>query len=342
MDYKDLLDNIQEDSKTETLHLNSRVLLIDSMNMFLRSFAVIGTTNTQGTHIGGMIGFLRSLAYTVNLVQPTRIICIFDGQGNTVNRKNLYPEYKGNRKLKRITNWNSFDDLADESASMGQQMTRLIDYLKQLPVSVMTLDKLEADDMIGYLAPRFDSSIIVSADQDFLQLCSDTIQVYSPIKKKFYGPKEVFDEMGLWPKNYINYKVLMGDKSDNVPGIRGLGDKKLLKLYPEIFGDDEVILKNIIQKGFDKHEEHGLYGDIYNFRKQLEINFKLMSLAEPNIPEYDKEVLDELIESDPFTLNNPRFLQLHKSDLLERQISPNIEFWLSNNFSYITQYKHKQ
>ena len=342
MNYKDLLDNIQEDSKIETLHLNSRVLLIDSMNMFLRSFAVIGTTNTQGTHIGGMIGFLRSLAYTVNLVQPTRIICIFDGQGNTVNRKNLYPEYKGNRKLKRITNWNSFDDLADESASMGQQMTRLIDYLKQLPVSVMTLDKLEADDMIGYLAPRFDSSIIVSADQDFLQLCSDTIQVYSPIKKKFYGPKEVFDEMGLWPKNYINYKVLMGDKSDNVPGIRGLGDKKLLKLYPEIFGDDEVILKNIIQKGFDKHEEHGLYGDIYNFRKQLEINFKLMSLAEPNIPEYDKEVLDELIESDPFTLNNPRFLQLHKSDLLERQISPNIEFWLSNNFSYITQYKHKK
>jgi 5'-3' exonuclease len=225
MSYKDLLDNIKEDSSTETLHLNSRVLLVDSMNMFLRSFAVIGSTNTQGTHIGGMIGFLRSLAYTVNLVQPTRVICIFDGQGNTTNRKNLYPEYKGNRKLKRITNWNSFDDLADESASMSQQMTRLVDYLKQLPISVMTLDKLEADDMIGYLAPKFDSSVIVSADQDFLQLCSDTIQVYSPIKKKFYGPKEVYDEMGLWPQNYINYKVLMGDKSDNVPGIKGLGDR---------------------------------------------------------------------------------------------------------------------
>lgn len=342
MSYKDLLDNIKEDSSTETLHLNSRVLLVDSMNMFLRSFAVIGSTNTQGTHIGGMVGFLRSLAYTVNLVQPTRVICIFDGQGNTTNRKNLYPEYKGNRKLKRITNWNSFDDLADESASMSQQMMRLVDYLKQLPISVMTLDKLEADDMIGYLAPKFDSAVIVSADQDFLQLCSDTIQVYSPIKKKFYGPKEVYDEMGLWPQNYINYKVLMGDKSDNVPGIKGLGDKKLQKLYPEIYGEPQVSLKEIVQKSYDKHEEHGLYGDIYNFRKQLLINFRLMTLSELNIPEYDQVVLDELIESEPFTLNNPRFLQLHKSDLLERQISPNVEFWLANNFSYLTQYKHKK
>lgn len=342
MNYKDLLNNIKEDTNSETLHLNSRVLLVDSMNMFLRSFAVIGSTNTQGTHIGGMIGFLRSLAYTVNLVQPTRVICIFDGQGNTTNRKNLYPEYKGNRKLKRITNWNSFDDLADESASMSQQMVRLIDYLQQLPISIMTLDKLEADDMIGYLAPKFDNSIIVSADQDFLQLCSDTIQVYSPIKKKFYGPKEVYDEMGLWPHNYINYKVLMGDKSDNVPGIKGLGDKKLLKLYPEIFTEEKIVLKEIIEKSYDKHEEHGLYGDIYNFRKQLEINFKLMTLSELNIPEYDQVVLDELIDEEPFSLNNPRFLQLHKSDFLERQISPNVEFWLSNNFSYLTQYKHKK
>lgn len=342
MNYKDLLNNIKEDTNSEALHLNSRVLLVDSMNMFLRSFAVINSTNTQGVHIGGMVGFLRSLAYTVNLVQPTRVICVFDGQGNTTNRKNLYPEYKANRKLKRITNWNSFDDLADESASLSQQMLRLIDYLQQLPISIITLDKLEADDMIGYLAPKFDSTVIVSADQDFLQLCNDKIQVYSPIKKKFYGPKEVFDEMGLWPQNYINYKVLMGDKSDNVPGIKGLGDKKLNKLYPEISGNVKITLKEIIQKSYDKHEEHGLYGDIYNFRKQLEINFKLMTLEELNIPEYDKVVLDELIYDKPFTLNNARFLQLHKSDYLENQISPNVEFWLSNNFSYLNQYKHKK
>lgn len=342
MNYKDLLDNIKEDSISETLHLNSRVLLVDSMNTFLRSFAVINSTNTQGTQIGGMVGFLRSLAYVVNLVQPTRVICVFDGEGNTTSRKNLYSDYKANRKLKRVTNWSSFDNLEEESASLSQQMLRLIDYLKCLPISIITRDKLEADDIIGYLAPKFNSTIIMSADQDFLQLCSDKVQVYSPIKKKFYGPKEVFDEYRLWPQNFVNYKVLMGDSSDNVPGVKGLGPKKLYKLFPELAEDRQIPLKEIIQKGYDNSEVNGLYGNVYLFRKQLEINEKLMSLANSNIPDHDIVVLNNLIKEEPYTLNQTRFLQLHQSDLLEIQISPNIEFWVSNNFSYLTKYKYKK
>lgn len=341
MDYKSLLDNIKEDSITETLHLNSRVLLVDGMNTFLRSFSVINYTNTQGTHIGGMVGFLRSLAYVVNLTQPTRVICVFDGEGNITNRKNLYADYKGNRKLKRITNWSSFDSLEEESASVSQQMLRLIDYLKQLPINISVIDKLEADDIIGYLAPKFDQSIIMSADQDFLQLCSDNVQVYSPIKKKFYGPKEVFDEYGLWPQNFINYKILMGDTSDNLPGVKGLGPKKLFKLFPELAEEKKVTLKEIISKSLEKHEENGIYGNVYNFRKQLEINEQLMSLENPNIPDYDIKKLDELLDMEPYSFNQARFLQLHSSDLLERQISPNVDFWLSNNFLYLTKYKHK-
>jgi 5'-3' exonuclease len=341
MDYKSLLSNIKEDSITETLHLNGRVLLVDGMNTFLRSFAVINYTNTQGTHVGGLVGFLRSLAYVINLTQPTRVICVFDGEGNITNRKNLYSDYKGQRKLKRITNWSSFDSLEEESASVSQQMLRLIDYLKQLPINISVIDKLEADDIIGYLAPKFDQSIIMSADQDFLQLCSNKVQVYSPIKKKFYGPKEVFDEYGLWPQNFINYKVLMGDTSDNLPGVKGLGPKKLFKLFPELQGDKKITLKEIIQKGLDKHEENGIYGNIWNFRKQLGINEQLMSLENPNIPEYDIKRLDELLNLEPYTFNQQRFLQLHKSDLLENKISPNVELWLSNNFLYLTKYKHK-
>jgi DNA polymerase-1 len=341
MDYKSLLNNIKEDTVTSTLHLNSRVLLVDSMNTFLRSFAVINYTNTQGTHIGGLVGFLRSLVYAINLTQPTRVICVFDGEGNITNRKNLYADYKSQRKLKRITNWSSFDSLEEESNSVSQQLLRLIDYLKQLPISISVIDKLEADDIIGYLAPKFDQSIIMSADQDFLQLCSDNVQVYSPIKKKFYGPKEVFDEYGLWPQNFINYKVLMGDTSDNLPGVKGLGPKKLFKLFPELQGDKKITLKEIVQKGLDKHEENGIYGNIWNFRKQLEINEQLMSLENPNIPDYDVKRLDELLTLEPYTLNQQRFLQLHKLDLLENKISPNVELWLSNNFLYLTKYKHK-
>jgi DNA polymerase-1 len=220
-------------------------------------------------------------------------------------------------------------------------MLRLVDYLHQLPVNIITRDKLEADDIIGYLAPKFDQAVIMSADQDFLQLCSDNVQVYSPIKKKFYGPKEVFDEYGLWPQNFINYKVLMGDTSDNLPGVKGLGPKKLYKLFPELTGDKTVTLKEIIQKGYDKHEENGIYGNVWNFRQQLMVNEQLMSLENPNIPDYDIEVLEKLLVKEPHDLNQARFLQLHSSDLLERQISPNVEFWIQNNFLYLTKYKHK-
>lgn len=341
MDYKSLLNNIKEDSATEALHLNSRVLLVDGMNTFLRSFAVINYSNTQGTHIGGLVGFLRSMVYVINLIKPTRVICVFDGEGNTTNRKNLYSDYKGNRKIKRITNWSSFDTLEEESSSISQQLLRLIDYLKHLPVNISVIDKLEADDIIGYLAPKFNQSVILSVDKDFLQLCSNKVQVYSPIRKKFYGPKEVFDEYGLWPQNFINYKVLLGDTSDNLPGVKGLGPKKLFKLFPELTGDRKLTLKEIIQSSFDKHKDNGIYGDVYNFRKQLDINEQLMSLEDPNIPENDKIRLDKIILDKPYNFNQQRFLQLHKSDLIENKISPNIEFWLSENFNYLTKYKHK-
>ena len=113
--YKDILNNLHEESNLEPLHLNSRVLLIDSMNTFLRSFAMIPAINPQGNHVGGLVGFLKSLGYVIKLIRPTRVILVFDGQGNITNRRNTYSEYKANRKIKRITNFKVFSTLAEES-----------------------------------------------------------------------------------------------------------------------------------------------------------------------------------------------------------------------------------
>ena len=74
-----ILDNLHEGSNLEPLQLNSRVLLIDSMNTFLRSFAIIPAINPQGNHIGGLVGFMKSLGYAIKLIQPTRVILVFDG-----------------------------------------------------------------------------------------------------------------------------------------------------------------------------------------------------------------------------------------------------------------------
>jgi len=325
----------------EPLQLNSRVLLIDSMNTFLRSFAIIPAINPQGNHIGGLVGFMKSLGYAIKLIQPTRVILVFDGQGNITNRRNTYSDYKANRQIKRITNFNVFSTLEEESDSVSTQMLRLLDYLKTLPVNISIIDKIEADDTIAYLSQKLkDDVIIYSADQDFLQLVNKRITVYSPIKKKFYRPQDVYDQYGLYPQNFITMKCLMGDKSDNLPGVKGLGPKKLMKYFPELASNKKFTLNEAYNKATEKVEEHGIYGNVHLFKKQLEINYELMSLEDIELLEKDQQELDELIDTAPYNFKKNKFLEMYEKDLLGRGI-PNTEFWLSEVFSYLQNYKIK-
>ena len=139
-DFTSILDSIKNDTINE--HKNSRVLVVDSTNTFLRCFSVINVMNINGHHIGGMTGFLKSVGYAIKLIQPTRVILVFDGIGSSNNKKNLYPQQKVNRGVKRITNWEGFDSQEEESESMSAQMSRLINYLEELPVAMVVVDKV--------------------------------------------------------------------------------------------------------------------------------------------------------------------------------------------------------
>ena len=72
---------------------NDKVLIVDGLNTFIRVFSVIPTTNPDGIHVGGIVGFLRSIGYTINMFRPTRVIIVFDGKGGSTRRRKLYPEY---------------------------------------------------------------------------------------------------------------------------------------------------------------------------------------------------------------------------------------------------------
>jgi len=338
--FKQMLDGITS-AKDEPLQLNSRVLLIDSMNTFLRSFAMINHMNPSGAHIGGLTGFLKSIGFAIRHIKPTRVILVFDGTGSTTNKKNLFPEYKAHRKLQRITNWDGFNDKNDEAESIENQLVRLIQYLRCLPVSLLSIDKVEADDVIGYITKRTENEVhIMSADQDFLQLVTPKITVYSPIKKKFYTPKLVKEEYGLEAYNYLNQKILMGDNSDNIPGVKGLGPKKLFKLFPELEGTSVITLENILKKSKELVNEHGLYGNIINFEKQLLINQELMDLSDPIMPEDSTIEINEVINNEPNKLDKLHFLKLYNEDKLGNSI-PNTEIWLNEIFSYLQVYKLK-
>ena len=296
-DFASILDSVKDDAIGE--HKNSRVLVVDSMNTFLRCFCIVNVMNINGHHVGGMTGFLKSIGYAIKLIQPTRVILVFDGIGGSNNRKNLYPDYKGNRNIKRVTNWDGFDSREEESESMSAQMTRLINYLEELPLDMVVIDKVEADDVMAYITHKLkadDNHItLMSSDQDFLQLVAPNVSVYAPTKKKFYTPEKVKDEFGVSSTNFLIKKILMGDKSDNVPGVKGLGPKKLLKLFPELSDNESVTMQEIHNKCLENQDEL-LPSRIVNFKYQLDINSQLMDLHNPNIPQTDEFEIDEIVQ----------------------------------------------
>ena len=153
--YLSFLDQI-EDTPKKTMNLNDRVLITDGLNTFIRAHAVNPSLNDDGMHGGALIGFLRSIRYTIEKLQPTRCIIVFDGKGGSKRRRKIYPEYKSNRKVKsrlnRHVDWSTSP--ADEQESMKLQMGRLIQYLEQLPITLISIDDIEADDSIAYITKQ--------------------------------------------------------------------------------------------------------------------------------------------------------------------------------------------
>ena len=345
MDKKDLLsllDNISEEQEETSLSKNNRVLLIDGLNLFFRNFAMLNIVNSEGTHIGGLGGFLRSLGTLINQIQPTSIYVVFDGEGSTVNRKNLLPEYKSGRHQHRITNWDTFEDLDDEHDAKVDQIVRLVQYLKCIPVKTVALDKVEADDIIAYLSKHIASlhpenkSFIVSSDKDFIQLADEQITVYRPIEKDFYTKEVVMKKFGVLAENFIVYKTLMGDASDKIPGIKGLGAKKLAKLFPEL-GERPITLEEIIELSIDKHKEHVIYSRVVFDADILRRTYKIMDLHNPMMDDLEKTFLKELEASDLPVLNSDLFLRLYAEDGL-RHLIKNVDYWIQNTFKDLISY----
>ena len=324
-----LLDNVK---KNDSLNVNDRVLIVDGLNLYLRVFAVNGALNDNGVPVGGLTGFLRSLAYAIREVNPTRVIIVYDGAGGSQRRRKIHPEYKSNRKPgKRITRWDAFKNATEEKESMKIQFSRLIEYLEFLPINVISIDKIEADDTIAYIAHTLlDKEVtIMSADQDFLQLVNDRITVWSPTKKKFYTPRMVEADYGIPAHNFLMYKVLMGDKSDNIEGVKGLGPKKLPKIVPDLFTQTTLDLDFILEHA-GKGEEP-MHKKISESETQLRLNEELMDLKNPPISGELKLQIARLIEAPINLLSRNDFIMMYNDDQLGNAIKAP-DLWLREHF----------
>ena len=341
--YRELLKQVESEHRSgKSTHKNSHVLVIDGLNTFIRVFSAVPALNDDGDHIGGVTGFLRSVALAIRQIKPTRCIIVFDGKGGSRRRKDLYPEYKSNRAVKTAFNrYKEFESLQDEQVSMRYQYSRIIQYLDMLPVTLMSIDQVEADDVMAYIATDLTHSdervTLVSTDRDFMQLVDDRISVWSPVKKKLYTPETMVDELGFPSVNYLLYRTFIGDKSDNIAGINGVGGKTLIKHFPMITEDRAVSIDEIINHASTAEKRYKIYDTVQSAREQLELNWKLMQLKEPLMDGRTMSIVRHLYNEDVTKMNVLEFKKMFMADKLYTVIK-DADTWLSTSFNSLNAY----
>ena len=344
---KDLFDSFVENSKADG-NRDSNVLIIDGLNTFIRVFTTVPALNDDGQHVGGSVGFLRSIGANIRQFGATRCIVVFDGKGGSVRRRKIYPEYKANRKVRKSLNrFNEFKDLEDERTSMRRQLARIIEYIQFLPITFMALDNIEADDTIAYIARDYykdvDNKItIVSSDRDFIQLVDDQVNIWSPVKKKLYKSERIVEEFGLHPKNYLLYRVITGDPSDNILGVPGLKLKTVQKRFP-IINSDNIEIKDLIEyakKQVDDGSKLKAYVNMVQAEEQLIMNDKLMQLDEVDISSDQKMQIIRKMDAPIVPTQIMEFKKLFMADKLYTTIK-DVDRWLFNTFTKLNTYGRK-
>lgn len=335
--YLDLFNNLQMES-----NINDRVLICDSLNLFIRCFAANPTISESGNHVGGIVGFLKAMGYYIRTFNATRCIMVFDGKGGSKRRKKIHPTYKGNRTVKdRLHRTETFNSIEEESESMRSQLLRLVEYLKKLPVTCISIDNIEADDTIAYLTNQYfidksKQTVIVSTDRDFLQLVSPKISVFSPTKKILYTPEVLVKEFPFHHNNYIIYRVLTGDAGDNIPGIKGLGLKTMLKILDL---KDEISLDDVKKQLLEQRETSKLkiISEILDSWHQVELNYKLMQLDKTDISASTKLVIQNLSENMINKLDTTTLRKLSLEDQIYSNFA-SIDEWANSTFSKLNTY----
>lgn len=348
--YAELLRQIREDheSQSSILDKDSKVLIIDGLNSFIRVFSAVPLVNDDGEHIGGYVGFLRSIAAVIRQFKPTRCVVVFDGKGGSARRKKMHSGYKEGRVMS--TRFNRRDDVGDQTvetelASMRLQMGKLSEYLQCLPVTLIAIDNIEADDTIAYLTtevfrPKGSEVIIMSDDKDFIQLVDNKTSVWRPVEKKFYTPADVLNKFGIPSHNFIHYKIFMGDGSDNIKGVNGVGIKTLQAKFPLLLEDTKHSLEDVMAYASARQNEHKVYKTVVESKEAMQLNWDLMCLENLDISGTHKMIIADIANRPIPKLDSFNFKKMIMLDKAYTAI-PNADSWLTSSFSTLAAFSER-
>ena len=306
----------EEDTRTNNHSLPGeeqmkRLLVIDALNMYFRAYIVNPSLSTNGQPIGGVKGFLGIIQKLIRETKPDEIVVCWDGEGGSQRRKAQDKNYKQGRKPIRLNRDIRNLSESEEVANKIWQQTRLVEYLNQLPIMQMMLPAVEADDIISYACQHSKykdwQKVIVSSDKDFFQLCGDSTVLYRPIQKQVLNSKRIVEEFSIHPTNFALARAIVGDRSDNLPGIKGVGLPTIAKRFPFLIEEKTYTIDDIIAHCDSSEEKLKVFKTISENRQVIEHNYKMMQLYAPSISIQGKSKLKYVIENFDTELNQTTF-----------------------------------
>jgi DNA polymerase-1 len=312
-----------------------KTLLVDGDNLFKIGFHGVREMYDNGDHLGGIYHFINILRKFLEEHNLDKVVVFWDGDSNSSIRKSIYPQYKANRRQ----DMNEY-----KYESYLQQKSRVKQYLEEIFVRQVEMINNEADDLIAhYCKVATDEDVIIfSADKDLTQLISERVTIYSPISKQYFknGDMITINKVEIPHYNVLVTKIFTGDKSDNIDGIEGLGEKTLLKFFPDL---QEMpctinklldIARNNEQKKKPKALENILTGKTKNGilgEEFYNTNKKIVDLDNPLITDEGKELVEQIQTDtiDPTDRGYKNLMRLMMEDGLFKYLPKNDEAWVN-------------
>ena len=312
-----------------------KTLLVDGDNLFKIGFHGAKDVYNDGAHVGGVFHFVNILRKFLEEHNHDKVVVFWDGDSNSSIRKSIYPPYKANRRQ----DMNEY-----KYESYLYQKSRVKQYLEEIFVRQVEMVSNEADDLIAYYCKisKDENIIIFSADKDLTQLISERVTIYSPISKQYYknGDMITINKVDIPHYNVLLTKIFTGDKSDNISGIEGLGEKTLIKYFPQVQEKpctiDEILdyARNIPQKKPIKTLVNLLEGKTKStiFGEQFYITNKtIVDLGNPLITDDGKELVEQILTDtiDPTDRGYKNLMRMMMEDGLFKYLPKNDEAWVN-------------
>lgn len=315
----------------------SNTLIVDGDNLLTIGFFGCRDYYHKEQHIGGIYHFLNTLRKMIDTHQMDKIIVFWDGNEGPKSRRLIYPAYKKNTKSRFRTD--------EDMNSYSYQRTRLKQYMEEFFIRQGEYEFCESDDCIAYYTQTAtkEQKVIYSSDGDLTQLITNSTKIYHPFHHKFYDVNDtyLYHNENILIHNVKIVKMVCGDPSDNIDGIKGLGIKTLLKLFPEI-QKEPITIRSLYKKSkvllVETQKNKALNNMVNGITKNGELghdffknNKEIIELSKPFITDEAKRDIDGLVKEklDPKGRSYKNTMKMMMEDGLFQLLPKTDDGWIN-------------